>query len=643
MRKHGNLLLCTLLLGNVAVNAALSILMADVTSGLVGFFVSTGVIVVFGEIIPQATCSRFPLFIGSRSIPVVRVFMLILLPLTWPLAKMLDYMLGKEVGDFYDPDEFDTLIRKHAENSVIDSDPARIMQGALRLSGKNVKDIMTPRSEMFSLKSTARLDYDTMAEIFRQGYSRVPVVDAEDEERVLGMLYAKDLMLIVPAKATPIATVIAFFHRESVTSVNGDDKVDVAFKNMLASKRHIAMVKVVDDSDGTKDPVLKLGGVITLEDIIETILQADLTDEYDGTDAGTTSAMGNAQLRGLTDVSDGFNDLDTSMVSAVTAHLITNVAAFRKPHPRTGSTLSLESVSELVQGSRVVELVVPDGVRPCDAEPIYTRGELEDVCSVILDGEVEVVAGEDDILVVRSTYDVLAQKAVLSAEYRSDFTARPKTRSVRILRITRNAVEEAFRIGRARGPGGIAGGDAGIQVGAPAAAKAAAPARPADAGAVSPGARSESASRLIGAAAAPPAAAAAAAAPLSTDPRGRSSSLPRTTPSRAAFAGQSNLDTSFVTRQGIPDAGLLSRYTIPKRRKGRAGTAEESPSLGAAPTPSAVPAAMPVRASVSAAPRVGAPQPEVPAPSAPASDSGTEGTQAGDAPAGDADVTVAVE
>jgi len=61
--------------GNVAVNALLSILMADLTSGLVGFLVSTFVIVIFGEICPQSLCSRYPLEIGSASIPVVKVFL----------------------------------------------------------------------------------------------------------------------------------------------------------------------------------------------------------------------------------------------------------------------------------------------------------------------------------------------------------------------------------------------------------------------------------------------------------------------------------------------------------------------------------------------------------------------------------------
>ena len=53
-------------------NALLSILMADMTGGLTGFLVSTFAIVIFGEIIPQATCSRYALEIGSATLPVVQ-------------------------------------------------------------------------------------------------------------------------------------------------------------------------------------------------------------------------------------------------------------------------------------------------------------------------------------------------------------------------------------------------------------------------------------------------------------------------------------------------------------------------------------------------------------------------------------------
>jgi len=52
LRRRGNLLLCTILLGNVTVNSGLSILMGDLTSGIMGLIISTSIITLFGEIIP---------------------------------------------------------------------------------------------------------------------------------------------------------------------------------------------------------------------------------------------------------------------------------------------------------------------------------------------------------------------------------------------------------------------------------------------------------------------------------------------------------------------------------------------------------------------------------------------------------------
>jgi metal transporter CNNM len=97
LREKGNLLLCTLLLGNTLVNALIAILSASFTSGLVGALLSTGFIVVFGEIMPQSICSRHGLLIGAYTVNIVKFFVVLLFPVAYPVARILDFALGQEM------------------------------------------------------------------------------------------------------------------------------------------------------------------------------------------------------------------------------------------------------------------------------------------------------------------------------------------------------------------------------------------------------------------------------------------------------------------------------------------------------------------------------------------------------------------
>lgn len=94
MRKKGNYLLCTLLLGNVLVNSTLTIFMDELTSGVFAIISSTLAIVIFGEIIPQALCSRHGLAVGAKTIYITYLFMGITFPLSFPISLLLDKILG---------------------------------------------------------------------------------------------------------------------------------------------------------------------------------------------------------------------------------------------------------------------------------------------------------------------------------------------------------------------------------------------------------------------------------------------------------------------------------------------------------------------------------------------------------------------
>ena len=119
VRKHHNWLLCTLLLGNVMVNSLISILLADKTTGLVGFIASTIGIVILGEILPQAIASRHPLIVGYHTLWLVYFFLFILFPAARPLAWCLDKLLGTPLGTVYANSEFAHLVEMHREGRFI--------------------------------------------------------------------------------------------------------------------------------------------------------------------------------------------------------------------------------------------------------------------------------------------------------------------------------------------------------------------------------------------------------------------------------------------------------------------------------------------------------------------------------------------
>jgi len=101
IRSKGNLLLCTLLVGNVAINSAIAIFLGSIASGVAAGLIATGLIVIFGEILPQAVFSRFALVLGAKTVWIVKIFLYILYPICWPIAWMLDKALGEELTTIY--------------------------------------------------------------------------------------------------------------------------------------------------------------------------------------------------------------------------------------------------------------------------------------------------------------------------------------------------------------------------------------------------------------------------------------------------------------------------------------------------------------------------------------------------------------
>ena len=273
LRERGNQLLITLILGNVLVNTTLSLFLGSVASGLIAGIMATALIVVFGEIIPQAIITRKALWYGARTIWFTRFALFLFYPIAGPLAKALDMFLGSELPTVYSKRELMDIISEHgdSEHSQIDADEERIVHGALKFSHRRVREVMTDAGQVVSFDENQKLNREFFEEISEHGFSRLPVYSG-DKTNIIGILYAKDL-LTEDEDISIIQTEEAF--DKNFLTVRPNELLDKVLAKMLKRRQHIAMVKSKNE---------QFMGVISLEDIIEEIIQQEIEDEGDDVD-----------------------------------------------------------------------------------------------------------------------------------------------------------------------------------------------------------------------------------------------------------------------------------------------------------------------------------------------------------------------
>lgn len=147
LRQDANLLLCTILWGNVSVNVLLSLLSDSILAGLYGFLFSTVGITFFGEIMPQAYFSRNALKVGSLLSPVIRFYQILLYPITKPCAILLDGWIGPEGPSFYEERDIEIILERHIdeEDSEISANEG---QGALNFLDLDDRRIVEEGNEI---------------------------------------------------------------------------------------------------------------------------------------------------------------------------------------------------------------------------------------------------------------------------------------------------------------------------------------------------------------------------------------------------------------------------------------------------------------------------------------------------------------
>lgn len=339
LRKRGNLLLCTLLIGNTVVNVMLSVLTDPIWTFLFGsntlgsilsLALPSALIVVMGEIIPQSVCSRYALSIGARTVPLTYCFVLLTAPFAIPISLLLDKLLGDEISGVFTRQGLLELVKlnvesaEHAKASGLTKADGRLLGGALTFKEKSVSEVMTPKEEIFSLPITAVLDQPTFLTILSKGHTRIPVYDGE-RSNIVALLLAKNLLGIGFERALPLREVLELFQQQGqlfanrIVRVHQDTKLNVALD--LCKSKRVHMLVVAADRPSTPDETGSLRelsvsvsmndgaqsslrtperhatsawagagevvGIATIEDFLEEILQEEIVDETDVYESNT--------------------------------------------------------------------------------------------------------------------------------------------------------------------------------------------------------------------------------------------------------------------------------------------------------------------------------------------------------------------
>jgi metal transporter CNNM len=274
LRRNAHLTLASILLANVAAVSATSLVLDQRFNGWVAGILSTLLIVILGEIIPQALFSKNPLAWSSLFAPLLKGMITVTYVISKPLQLLLDKLFPFQRTKLQSRHELGLLITEHRDNaaSELDDDEVEIMRGALQLSEKRVRDIMTDIRHVYWLLPDTILDADKIDEIKAKGFSRIPVFNHK-LTKCYGLLLMKDLVDIdfddhpQPLGELPV---------HPTQLVGSMTALDTMFRKFIAAGAHLIPIEKDDE----------IIGIVTIEDLLEEIIGHEIEDETDRVRSG---------------------------------------------------------------------------------------------------------------------------------------------------------------------------------------------------------------------------------------------------------------------------------------------------------------------------------------------------------------------
>ena len=241
-------------------------------------------------------------------VPIVRLLMLISTPISWPIAKLLDLVLGEgHAATRFNRRQIRTLInlhlqskhRQHAHVSGavdfksshnpgpgLSEDEVTIVGETLKLASKTVGGIMTPLEEVCMLPEDTCFDENTLADVLGYGHSRIPVFRGR-RENIVGLLMVRNLIVLNPNECRPLKGM----HLRHPLALHPSVGLFETLNEFQVGKSHMAIVTPQAEEvmrawvNGHDLPSsVRILGIITAEDVLEELIGEEIHDEKDYAD-----------------------------------------------------------------------------------------------------------------------------------------------------------------------------------------------------------------------------------------------------------------------------------------------------------------------------------------------------------------------
>lgn len=224
-------------------------------------------ILIFSEIIPKTIGTRYWRSLALPAAHIIRAMLFITYPLVM-LAEGITHFLGNGSGQqSVSRDEVSAMVKVGAEEGVFEKEENKMIQHLIKLSNVTAHEIMTPSSVVAEASEDMTVK-EVYADKEFSTYSRIPVY-GEDEEYITG--YVLRQTVLEKLAEDKFSTTLKQIVRPILTFQEGTSVSDI-WELMLAKKEHIS---VIIDEYGC------MRGIVTMEDVIETMLGFEIVDEKD--------------------------------------------------------------------------------------------------------------------------------------------------------------------------------------------------------------------------------------------------------------------------------------------------------------------------------------------------------------------------